>query len=54
MRDLLAVAAIAGALRQAHGDHVAGVMLQDGMTLAVLIDARLNNHDAARRMNVVL
>jgi len=58
MRDPRAVAAIAGALRQVHGDDVARVMLQDGMTLAVLIDAllhtQLRNHDAAKLMNGAL
>ena len=56
MRDPRAVAAIVGALRHAHGDDVARAMLQNGMSLAVLIDALLaqlsNNHDAAKLMSV--
>jgi hypothetical protein len=58
MRDPHAVATIVGALRHIHGDDLARVMLQDGMTLAVLIDtllqARLRNHDAAKLMNAAL
>jgi hypothetical protein len=58
MRDPSAVATIVGALRQVHGDDLARVMLQDGMTLAVLIDALLHaplsNHDAAKLMNTAL
>jgi hypothetical protein len=58
MRDPSAVATIVDALRQVHGDDLARVMLQDGMTLAVLIDAllhtQLRNHDAAKLMNTAL
>ena len=58
MRDPNAVVTIIGALRKVHGDDLARVMLQDGMTLAVLIDtllqARLSNHDAAKLMNTAL
>jgi hypothetical protein len=57
MRDPPAVAAIVDALRRAHGDDVAREMMRDGMTLAVLIDAllaQLNNHDAAKLINVAL
>lgn len=52
MRDPETVAAIVNALRQVHGDDIARVMLNDGVTLAVLIDALLrsplNNRDAIR------
>lgn len=58
MRDAHAVATIAGALRQHYGDDVARVMLKDGMTLAVLIDAllhaQLRNRDAAKLMSAAL
>jgi hypothetical protein len=58
MRDPGAVASIVGALRQVYGDDNARVMLQDGMTLAVLIDAllhvQLRNHDASKLMNKAL
>ena len=58
MRDAHAVATIAGALRQHYGDDVARLMLKDGMTLAVLIDAllhaQLRNRDAAKLMSVAL
>jgi hypothetical protein len=58
MRDPHAVGTIAGALRQHYGDDVARVMLKDGMTLAVLIDAlrhaQLRNHETARLMNAAL
>ena len=58
MRDPNAVATIVDALRRVHGDDLARVMLQDGMTLAVLIDtlldARLSNHDAKKLMNTAL
>ena len=58
MRDPHAVSSIVGALRQVHGDDLARVMLQDGMTLAVLIDTLLHtplsNHDAAKLMNAAL
>jgi hypothetical protein len=58
MRDLDAVAAIVDALREVHGDGVARLMLQDGMTLAALIDtllrARLRNREAARLVTAAL
>jgi hypothetical protein len=58
MRDPNAIATIVGALRQVHGDDLARVMLQDGITLAVLIDtllrAQLSNHDTAKLMNAAL
>ena len=58
MRDPQAVATIVSALRRVHGDDLARVMLQDGMTVAVLIDtllhAQLSNHDAAKLMNAAL
>jgi hypothetical protein len=58
MHDPRAVAAIIDALRRAHGDDAARLMLQDGMTLAVLIDALLraplSNRDAAKMMVAAL
>jgi hypothetical protein len=58
MRDPRAVATIIDALREFYGDDLARVMLQDGMTLAVLIDAllhaELSNQEASRLMNVAL
>ena len=58
MREPGAVATIVDALRQLYGDDLARVMLRDGMTLAVLIDAllhaQLRNHDAAKLMNSAL
>ncbi len=52
MRDPNTVAAIVSALRQAHGDDTARVMLKEGLSLAALIDALLRsplkNHDAIK------
>ena len=52
MRDPETVAAIFNALRQVHGDDIARVMLNDGLSLAALIDALLlaplKNRDAVR------
>src|ERR1700675_4615335 len=46
------VAAIVNALRQVHGDNIARVMLNDGLSLAALIDALLRsplkNRDAVK------
>jgi hypothetical protein len=41
MRDPSIIAAIVNVLRQAYGDHIARVMLNDGLSLAALIDALL-------------
>jgi hypothetical protein len=41
MRDPETVAAIVGALTQVHGDAVARILLNDGLSLAALIDALL-------------
>ena len=47
-----AVAAIVSALRHVHGDDIARLLLSDGVSLAVIIDAVLSlpiaNHNAAR------
>ena len=52
MRDPNTVAGIVSALRQVHGDDIARVMLNDGLSLAALIDAvlrsPLKNHDAIK------
>ena len=52
MRDPDTVAVIVNVLRQAHGDDIARVMLNDGLSLAALIDALLcsplKNGDAVR------
>jgi hypothetical protein len=52
MRDPNTVAAIVNVLRQVHGDDIARVLLNDGLSLAVLIDAALrsplNNRDAVK------
>ena len=52
MRDPNTVAAIVGVLRQVHGDDLARVMLNDGFSLAILIDALLRsplkNRDAVK------
>ena len=52
MRDPSTVAAVVSALRQAHGDDLARTMLNDGVSLAVLIDAlprtSMINLDAVR------
>jgi hypothetical protein len=42
MRDPDTVAGIVTALRQVHGDCVARLMLNDGLSLAALIDALLS------------
>ena len=43
MRDPNTVAAIVEVLRQVHGDDLARVMLNDGFSLAILIDALLRS-----------
>ena len=52
MRDPNTVAAIVNVLRQVHGDDLARVMLNDGFSLAALIDALLRspvkNRDAVK------
>jgi len=52
MRDPNTVAVIVNALRQVHGDDLARVMLNDGLSLAALIDALLHsslkNRDAVK------
>jgi hypothetical protein len=52
MRDPNTVAAIVNALRQVHGDDIARVMMNDGSSLAALIDAllcsSLTNRDAVK------
>jgi hypothetical protein len=52
MRDPNTVAAIVNTLRKVHGDDLARVMLNDGVSLAVLIDALwrspLENRDAVK------
>jgi len=52
MRDPNTVAVIVNALRQVHGDDLARVMLNDGLSLDALIDALLcsplKNCDAAK------
>ena len=52
MRDPNTVAAIVSTLRQVHGDGLARVMLNDGLSLAALIDAlsrsSLRNCDAIK------
>ena len=52
MRDPNTVAAIVNALRQVHGDDRARLMLNDGLSLAALIDALLRsplkNHQAVK------
>jgi hypothetical protein len=52
MRDLDTVAGIVNALRQVCGDDIARFMLNDGLSLAALIDALLRsplkNHDAVK------
>ena len=52
MRDPNIVAAIVNVLRQVHGDDLARVMLNDGFSLAILIDALLRsplkNRDAVK------
>ena len=52
MRDPNTVSGIVSALRQVHGDDIARVMLNDGLSLATLIDAvlrsPLKNQDAVK------
>ena len=52
MRDPNTVAAVVNALRLVHGDDLARVMLNDGLSLAALIDALLRsplkNNDAVK------
>ena len=52
MRDPNTVAAIVNTLRQVHGDDLARVMLNDGISLAALLDALsrspLRNRDAVK------
>ena len=52
MRDPNTVAAIVKVLGQVHGDDLARVMLNDGFSLAILIDALLlsplKNRDAVK------
>jgi hypothetical protein len=52
MRDPNTVAGIVDALRHVHGDDIARTMLNDGVSLAVLIDVLLNsplkNSDAVK------
>jgi hypothetical protein len=43
MRDPSTVAAIVDVLRQVHGDDLARFMLNDGFSLAILIDALLRS-----------
>jgi hypothetical protein len=58
MRDPNTVAVIVNALRQVHGDDLARIMLNDGLSLAALIDALLcsplNNRDAVKLITRVL
>ena len=55
MRDPNTVAAIVNALRLVHGDDLARVMLNDGFSLAILIDALLlsplKNRDAVSALS---
>ena len=58
MRDADTVARIVDALRAVHGDDIARVMLKDGLSLDVMIDALLlapmKNHDAIKLITQVL
>jgi hypothetical protein len=58
MRDPDTVAGIINALRQVHGNDIARIMLNDGLSLAALIDAMLRsplkNHDAVKLINCAL
>src|SRR6476620_4991526 len=58
MRDPSTVAAVVSVLRQVHGDDLARTMLNDGVSLAVLIDALLRssmkNRDAVRLITEAL
>ena len=58
MRDPKTVAAIVGSLRQVHGDDLARTMLNEGVSLAVVIDALssspLSNRDAIKLIKQAL
>jgi hypothetical protein len=58
MRDPNTVAVIVNALRQVHGDDLARVMLNDGLSLDALIDALLcsplKNRDAVKLITQML
>jgi hypothetical protein len=58
MRDPNTVAAIVSSLRQVHGDDLARVMLNEGVSLALVIDALSsappNNRDAIRLITAAL
>ena len=58
MRDPRAVEAIVGALRQVHGDDLARLMLNEGISLAALIDvllrSPLKNRDAIKLITSAL
>ena len=58
MRDPNTVAVIVNALRRVHGDDLARIMLNDGLSLAALIDALLCspliNRDAVKLITRVL
>ena len=58
VRDPTTVAAIVDALRQVHGDDVARIMLNEGLSLAVMIDALMRspmkNREAVRLINQAL
>jgi hypothetical protein len=58
MRDPNTVAGIVNVLRQVQGDDIARVMLNDGLSLAALIDALLcsplNNRDAVKLITQAL
>jgi hypothetical protein len=57
MRDPSTVAAVVSVLRQVYGDDLARMMLNDGLSLAVLIDASLRsmkNRDAVRLITEAL
>ncbi|MBR0777864.1 hypothetical protein JQ625_23770 [Bradyrhizobium diazoefficiens] len=58
MRDPDTVARIVTALRTVHGDDIARVMLNDGLSLAVLIDSLLlppmSNRDAVKLITQAL
>ena len=58
MRDPSTVAAVVSILRQVYGDDLARTMLNDGVSLAVLIDALLRssmkNRDAVRLLTGAL
>jgi hypothetical protein len=58
MRDPSTVATVVSALRQVHGDDLARLMLNEGISLAVLMDALLRssmkNRDAVRLIPAAL